>query len=97
LEEVPLLLHENAYNSDEIVRSLNSYQHPDEWDEVDLGWGDQRHNRIGDVAYDRENSILYVRELYADDAKPIVHVWQIVDLLFTNRVSHLFRFLAGGE
>lgn len=48
-----------------------------EWDEVDLGWGDQRRNRIGEVAYDRQSGILYVLELYADEAKPIVHVWSI--------------------
>ena len=55
------------------------YLNPPEWDEVDLGWGDQRRNRIGDVAYDRANGRLYIIELYADDAKPIVHVWQITD------------------
>ena len=32
LEEVTLLLYENAYNTEEIIRSLNGYQHPDEWE-----------------------------------------------------------------
>jgi hypothetical protein len=32
LEEVPLLLYENAYNTEEIVRSLSGYEHPDEWE-----------------------------------------------------------------
>lgn len=32
LEEVPLLLYENAYNTEEIVRAMNGYQHPDAWE-----------------------------------------------------------------
>lgn len=48
-----------------------------EWDEIMLGWGDQRRYRIGDVAYDRKNGLIYILELYADEAKPVVHVWQI--------------------
>lgn len=50
---------------------------PPEWDEVNLGWGDQRRYRVGDVAFDREHGLLYVLELYADGAKPVVHVWNI--------------------
>ena len=42
-----------------------------------LGTGVQRRYRIGDVAYDRENALLYVLELYADGAKPVVHVWRV--------------------
>jgi hypothetical protein len=42
-----------------------------------LGTGVQRRYRIGDVAYDRENALLYVLELYADGAKPVVHVWHV--------------------
>lgn len=41
-----------------------------------LGTGVQRRYRIGDVAYDRSNDLLYVLELFADDAKPVVHVWR---------------------
>ncbi len=48
-----------------------------EWDNEWLGWGEQRRNRIGDVAYDRANGLLYVLELYADEAKPVVHVWRV--------------------
>jgi hypothetical protein len=55
------------------------YLSPPEWDAVELGWGDQRRSRIGDIAYDRNAGRLYVLELYADNAKPIVHVWQIVE------------------
>ncbi len=53
------------------------YLDPPEWDLVELGWGDQRRNRIGDVAFDRQNGLLYVLELYADGGKPVVHVWRI--------------------
>jgi hypothetical protein len=53
------------------------YLNPPEWDLVDVGWGVQRRNRIGDVAFDRQNGLLYVLELYADGAKPVVHVWRI--------------------
>jgi hypothetical protein len=42
-----------------------------------LGSGDQRLARIGAVAYDRENDLLYVLELFADEARPVVHVWSI--------------------
>jgi hypothetical protein len=42
-----------------------------------LGSGEQRRYRIGDVAYDRDNGLVYVLELFADDAGPVVHVWQI--------------------
>ena len=50
---------------------------PPEWDRMDLGWGDQRRFRVGDVAFDRENGLLYVLEMYADNAKPVVHVWRV--------------------
>ena len=53
------------------------YLNPPEWDYIMLGWGDQRRYRIGDVAFDRENGLIYVLELFTDEAKPVVHVWQI--------------------
>ncbi len=53
------------------------YLNPPEWDLVELGWGDQRRSRIGDVTFDRTNGLLYVLELYADGPKPIVHAWRI--------------------
>jgi len=53
------------------------YLIPPEWDKIELGWGDQRRNRIGDVAFDRQNDLLYVLELYADGGKPVVHVWRV--------------------
>ncbi len=32
LTETPLLLYENAFNTDQIVRAMNGYQHADEWE-----------------------------------------------------------------
>jgi len=43
-----------------------------------LGTGDQRRLRIGPVTYDRGNDLLYVVELFADEAKPVVHVWKVL-------------------
>jgi hypothetical protein len=42
-----------------------------------LGTGEQRRFRIGDVAYDQENDLLYILELFADGAKPVVHAWRL--------------------
>jgi len=42
-----------------------------------LGTGVQRRYRIGDVTYDRNNGLLYVLELFADEAAPVVHVWSV--------------------
>jgi len=42
-----------------------------------LGTGVQRRFRIGDVTFDRANGLLYVLELFADSAKPVVHVWRV--------------------
>lgn len=42
-----------------------------------LGTGVQRRYRLGDVAYDRDNGFLYVLELFADEARPVVHVWHL--------------------
>ena len=53
------------------------YLNPPAWELDNLGRGDQRRMRIGDVAYDRERGRLYVLELFADEAKPVVHVWQV--------------------
>jgi hypothetical protein len=53
------------------------YLAPPEWDLVALGWEGQRRNRLGPAAYDRNSAFLYVLELYADGAKPVVHVWKV--------------------
>jgi hypothetical protein len=42
-----------------------------------LGAGEQRRYRIGDVTYDRDSGLLYMLELFADGAKPVVHVWRV--------------------
>ena len=49
-------------------------------DEVEpdmLGIGPQRVGRIGGAAYDRAGQRLFVLELFADGAQPIVHVWGV--------------------
>ena len=51
--------------------------HPPVEEEYTLGTGDQRRYRLGDITYDRENNLLYVLELFADNAKPVVHVWRV--------------------
>jgi hypothetical protein len=46
--------------------------------ELDMvGTGVQRRFRIGEVAYDRAHNLLYVLELFADGASPVVHVWKV--------------------
>lgn len=42
-----------------------------------LGPGDQRRYRLSEAAYDAATGRLYVLELFADEAKPVVHVWQV--------------------
>jgi hypothetical protein len=53
------------------------YLNPPEWDLTDLGWGNQRRFRVGEVSFDPDSGLLYVLELYADGAKPVVHVWSV--------------------
>jgi len=48
-----------------------------EWDKAMLGWGDQRRYRIGAAAFDRGSGLLYLLELFADEGKPVVHVWRL--------------------
>ncbi|MDU8929981.1 hypothetical protein RXV86_21560 [Alisedimentitalea sp. MJ-SS2] len=42
-----------------------------------LGVARQRRYRIGAVAFDRAGGRLYVIELFADQDKPVVHVWRV--------------------
>jgi len=42
-----------------------------------LGTGVQRMGRIGSLAYDRQNQRIYLLELFAEEAAPIVHVFAI--------------------
>ncbi|MBN2392426.1 MAG: hypothetical protein JXR84_16975 [Anaerolineae bacterium] len=53
------------------------YFNPPVWDVFEVGWGDQRRDRISAVAFDRANGYLYVLEVHGDEAKPMVHVWQV--------------------
>jgi hypothetical protein len=53
------------------------YLDPPVGDEIEVGWDHQRRARLSATAYDRENGLLYILELYADEAKPVVHVWGI--------------------
>lgn len=39
--------------------------------------GNQRKNRLGDVTYDKERNVLFLLELFADEYKPVVHVFKI--------------------
>lgn len=53
------------------------FLNPEGIDQWTLGWGDQRRYRLGDVAFDRNNGYLYVLELFVDQGKPLIHVWQL--------------------
>jgi hypothetical protein len=53
------------------------FLNPSHIEEEMLGTGAQRRYRIGDVAYDRNNDLIYVLELFSDEAKPVVHVWRV--------------------
>ncbi|MFZ6030069.1 MAG: carbohydrate binding domain-containing protein [Chloroflexota bacterium] len=53
------------------------YHNPANVEAEMLGEGVQRRFRIGDVAFDRAGGLLYVLELFADGAKPVVHVWRL--------------------
>ncbi len=44
---------------------------------VYIGHGNQRHSRLGAPAYDRNRGLLYVLELFADDYRPLVHVFRL--------------------
>ncbi len=52
------------------------YLNPSRVDEDELGTGVQRRYRIGDVAFDRASGLLYLLELFADGARPVVHVFR---------------------
>lgn len=46
-------------------------------EEADIGVGNYRKNRVGDIAFDRTNRRLYILEQFADGTKPVVHVWRV--------------------
>lgn len=53
------------------------YDNPDGVEADAIGTGVQRRMQIGAAAYDRANQRLYVLELFADGAAPVVHVWAV--------------------
>ena len=46
-------------------------------DTSEMGAGDQRKYHVGEMAYDREHGFFYILEHFADEAKPVVHVWSV--------------------
>jgi hypothetical protein len=55
------------------------FHNPDNTEAEMLGKGVQAIHRIGAATFDAENGYLYVLELFAEGAKPVVHVWQVLD------------------
>ncbi|MEE4193990.1 MAG: hypothetical protein V2J07_02215 [Anaerolineae bacterium] len=55
------------------------FHNPDGTELEMLGEGIQAIHRIGAATVDNENGYLYVLELFAEGAKPVVHVWQVMD------------------
>lgn len=53
------------------------FLNPSGVEEDEIGRGVQRRYRLGDVAFDRVNGLLYILELFADGPRPVVHVFQI--------------------
>lgn len=55
------------------------FHNPDRTELEMLGEGNQAIHRIGAATFDADNGFLYILELFAEGAKPVVHVWQVVD------------------
>lgn len=53
------------------------YLNPSRVDVEETGPGVQQRFRLGDVTFDRQNGLLYLLELYADGARPVVHVFRV--------------------
>jgi len=53
------------------------FHNPDNIEPEMLGVGVQRRMRIGAIAFDRANGLLYILELFSEGAKPVVHVFRI--------------------
>jgi len=53
------------------------YRNPSRVDQDEIGPGVQQRFRLGDATFDRANGLLYLLELYADGAKPVVHVFRV--------------------
>jgi hypothetical protein len=55
-----------------------------------LGTGNQRRFRLGSVAYDRNHGLIYVLELFADGAMPVVHVFRIKEIVYPVQIISLY-------
>ena len=53
------------------------YLNPSRVDVEEVGPGVQQRYRLGDVTFDRQRGLLYLLELYADEARPVVHVFRV--------------------
>jgi hypothetical protein len=53
------------------------FLNPSHVDEDENGAGAQRRHRLGDTTFDRESGLLYLLELFADEARPVVHVFRV--------------------
>ena len=53
------------------------YLNPSGVDLADIGPGVQQRFRLGDVTFDRASGLLYLLELFADGARPVVHVFRV--------------------
>ena len=53
------------------------FMNPGNVDPQTVGTGEQRRYRIGAAAFDREYGHFFVLELFAENDKPVVHVWKL--------------------
>lgn len=53
------------------------FLNPGRVDVEEVGPGVQQRYRLGDATFDRASGLLYLLELYADGAKPVVHVFRV--------------------
>ncbi|MBP7677962.1 MAG: hypothetical protein KBB14_16765 [Thermoanaerobaculia bacterium] len=53
------------------------FLNPSGVDLADVGPGVQQRFRLGDVTFDRASGLLYLLELFADGARPVVHVFRV--------------------
>ena len=53
------------------------YLNPSRVDVEEVGPGVQQRFRLGDVTFDRGSGLLYLLELFADGARPVVHVFRV--------------------
>ena len=53
------------------------FLNPSRVDVEEVGPGVQQRFRLGDVTFDRQNGLLYLIELFADEARPVIHVFRV--------------------